>query len=107
MEVTGQLAGGIAHDFNNLLAVILGCCQCLENETALNEDGQELVGEIFKAGSRAATLTRQLLAYSRQQVLKPTVLNLNEVIIETGNMLERLIGEDIALTSNLCTRLGR
>ncbi len=105
MEITGQLAGGIAHDFNNLLAVILGCCQCLESEAALDDDSQDLVGEIYKAGNRAATLTRQLLAYSRQQVLKPSVLNLNEVIIETGNMLERLIGEDIAVTSNLFSRL--
>ena len=105
MEITGQLAGGIAHDFNNLLAVILGCCECIENGQALSHDHQELVQEIFKAGNKAAVLTRQLLAYSRQQVLQSSVLNLNEIVIETGNMLGRLIGEDIALTTNLFSRL--
>jgi PAS domain S-box-containing protein len=105
MEVTGLLAGGIAHDFNNLMAVILGCCQFLESDATLNDDNRELIEEIFKAGNRAANLTRQLLAYSRQQVLQPAVLNLNEVVLETGVMLERVIGEDVALTSNMLPSL--
>ncbi|MDZ4818547.1 MAG: ATP-binding protein, partial [Planctomycetota bacterium] len=106
MEVTGQLAGGIAHDFNNLLAVILGCCQFMEYDDSLTNDNRELIEEIFKAGNRAASLTRQLLAYSRQQVLQSTIVNLNEVVIDTGMMLERVIGEDIRLTNRLCAELS-
>ena len=101
LEATGQLAGGIAHDFNNLLAVILGSCQFLEKDANLTDDGHELVGDIFKAGNRAAALTKQLLAYSRQQVLQSSVVNINEIVIETGTMLERVIGEDIVLMSRL------
>ncbi len=105
METIGHLAGGVAHDFNNLLAVILGCCQFLENDATLNGDSRGLVEEIYKAGSRATALTKQLLAFSRQQILRPKVLNLNEVVTEAVTMLDRLIGEDIALKTNLCARL--
>jgi len=101
MEVVGHLAGGVAHDFNNLLAVILGCCQFLEQDETLIGDGRDLVEDIYKAASRAATLTKQLLAFSRQQILHPKVLNLNEVVTEAVTMLDRLIGEDIKVTTNL------
>jgi PAS domain S-box-containing protein len=105
MEVVGRLAGGIAHDFNNLLAVILGCCQFLENDEALCPDSQELVEDMHTAASRAAALTRQLLAFSRRQILQPKVLNLNEVVTETVTMLDRVIGEDISLHTALCPTL--
>jgi len=85
--------------------VITGYCECLESEDTLTNDNQQLVTEIHKAGDRAASLTRQLLAFSRQQVLQPKVLNLNEVVTETGNMLKRLIGEDVELTTTLCPTL--
>lgn len=97
MEAVGRLAGGVAHDFNNLLTVILGF-----TDTALlgcEDDpvmGQNL-GEIRKAGERASALTRQLLAFSRRQVIAPAVLDLNEVITQSQKMLGRLIGEDIEL----------
>lgn len=105
LEAFGQLSGGVAHDFNNLLTVISGYCECLEDYATLTDDSLEMVKEIHKAGDRAATLTRQLLAFSRQQVLQPKVLNLNEVIADTGKMLDRLIGEDVDLTTVLCPTL--
>ena len=105
MEVVGHLAGGIAHDFNNLLAVILGCCQFLENDTALTHESRKLVDEIDMAANRAAGLTRQLLAFSRQQILQPKVLNLNEIVTEAVTMLKRLIGEDVELNTKLLVDL--
>jgi len=99
MEAVGLLAGGIAHDFNNLLTAILGYSNLLLAD--LSEDSplrSDIVG-IKKAGERAATLTRQLLAFSRQQVLKPELLNLNSVVANMGEMLHRLIGEDIELVT--------
>ncbi|QDU25317.1 Blue-light-activated protein [Anatilimnocola aggregata] len=105
MEVVGHLAGGIAHDFNNVLAVILGCCQFLENDVAVGGESRELVEEIYKAANRAASLTKQLLAFSRQQILRPMLLNLNEVVTEAVAMLDRLIGEDITVKTSLQSRL--
>jgi two-component system cell cycle sensor histidine kinase/response regulator CckA len=106
MEAVGLLAGGIAHDFNNLLSVILGYSESLLEGAHLDPKMHSKCEEIKKAGERAASLTRQLLVFSRQQVLEPKVLNLNTVVLETVEMLERLIGEDIELQTNLDPALG-
>jgi PAS domain S-box-containing protein len=102
MEAVGRLAGGIAHDFNNLLTVIRG-----NAELALLEGGADTartrINAIDSAAESAASLTNQLLAFSRKQVLRPSTLQLNDVIRETGRMLERIIGEDIELITNLGT----
>ncbi len=99
MEAIGRLAGGIAHDFNNLLTGIMGyseiMLQSLDGKSTLRRE----VEEIKKAGKSAASLTRQLLAFSRKQVLQPTLLNLNDVIMDMNEMLKRLIGEHIRLTT--------
>ena len=97
MEVVGRLAGGVAHDFNNLLTAILGYCELLLAAQEEGAPGRQDVLEIKKAGERAALLTRQLLAFSRRQVLKPKLLNLNKVMDDLGQMLQRVIGEDIEL----------
>lgn len=105
MEAIGQLAGGIAHDFNNLLSVINGYCELLEQEMAQNGTPGRGCEQIKKAGERAACLTRQLLAFSRQQVLEPTVLDLNAVIVDLEKMLKRLIGEDVEFKTLLDPKL--
>jgi two-component system cell cycle sensor histidine kinase/response regulator CckA len=97
MEVVGQLAGGIAHDFNNLLGVILGYTDLLLDRPGLSDPQRKDIGEIRKAGDRAALLTRQLLAFSRKQVLQPKTLDLNGLIAGTQELLRRLIGEHIEL----------
>jgi PAS domain S-box-containing protein len=107
MEAVGRLAGGVAHDFNNLLTVIKGNVQLLldaEPGTVLTSDELE---EIDTAADRASKLTRQLLAYSRQQVLQPCVLDLNAVVADTERMLRRLIGEDVELRTALAPDLAR
>lgn len=100
LEAVGRLAGGVAHDFNNLLTAILGYCGILErgmrDETMLND-----LREIADASKRAAALTRQLLAFSRRQVLAPKILNLNAVVSAMQRMLGRIIGEDFALVATL------
>ena len=105
MEAVGQLSGGIAHDFNNLLSVILGYCDLLEDGLGRNSTFSKTAQEIKKAGLRAASLTRQLLAFSRQQVLELKVLNLNTVVTDTEKMLRRLIGEHIEITCDLARDL--
>ena len=107
MESVGRLSGGIAHDFNNLLGVIIGYGSVLEERVDVDSDLRKGIQEIKKAGQRAAALTRQLLAFSRQQVLEPKVLSLNTVVADIGKMLLRLIGEDIELTTLLQPDLGR
>src|SRR6266516_1021061 len=106
MEAVGQLAGGIAHDFNNLLTAILGNTQLLLRDLPPGDAKRGDVEEIRKASERAASLTRQLLAYSRRQMLQPEVLNLNGVVAEMDKMLRRLIGEHIALVTVLAPDLG-
>jgi PAS domain S-box-containing protein len=106
MEAVGRLAGGIAHDFNNLLTAISGNAHILRSELAPGDARVAEVDEIVLAGERAATLTRQLLAFSRRQVLQPRALSLNESIEELRGMLVRLIGEDLHLKTVLGPDLG-
>ncbi|HKW40295.1 MAG TPA: PAS domain S-box protein [Gemmatimonadales bacterium] len=101
MEAVGQLAGGIAHDFNNLLTAILGSTQLLLHATPPGDTRREDIEEIRNAGLRAAELTRQLLAFSRRQVLAPKVLELNAVVANMERMLRRLLGEDVELATTL------
>lgn len=101
MEAVGRLAGGVAHDFNNLLGVIIGYSDLLLEEVAANESLRQRVVEIKRAGKRAADVTRQLLAFSRKQVLSPRIIDLNAIVSETMRMLLRLLGEDIELLSKL------
>jgi PAS domain S-box-containing protein len=100
MEAIGNLAGGVAHDFNNLLTVIIGYSDFLLTKLDKQDQTNKFVGEIKKAGQRAASLTHQLLAFSRRQVLQPKVIDLNTVVADIEQMLKRLIGEDIELITD-------
>jgi len=95
MEAVGRLAGGIAHDFNNLLTIIRGNSDLLKDREGADSFHQKCVQQIQKASGRAVSMTRQLLAFSRMQVLQPRVMDLNGVVVEMGKMLPRLIGEHI------------
>jgi len=97
LEAIGKLSGGVAHDFNNLLGVILGYSSELQKRIPPDDPYREAVDEIQNAGKRAASLTQQLLAFSRKQVFEPQILDLKTIVAEAAKMLERLIGEDIAL----------
>ena len=101
MEAVGQLAGGIAHDFNNILTVIISYGAMLLDSIDPKDPNRQDVQQIATAAERAATLTRQLLAFSRKQVMQPQVININAVIGDIENMLRRLIGEDIVLNASL------
>jgi PAS domain S-box-containing protein len=101
MEAVGRLAGGVAHDFNNLLTTILGTSDLLLEELPPDKPWRQDVEEIRKAGERAASLTRQLLAFSRKQVLEAATIDLNETVSSISSMLHRLIGEDIELVTRL------
>jgi len=107
MEAVGQLAGGVAHDFNNLLTVIRGHTDLLLDHIGQTDALRRNVEQIQKSSDRAVSLTRQLLAFSRKQVLQPKVLDLNAVVAEMGKMLPRLIGENISLTISAAPSLGR
>lgn len=107
MEAVGRLSGGVAHDFNNLLGVIIGYGEIVQEGTAEDSPLRTCIDEILKAGHRAASLTRQLLAFSRQQVMDPRVLDLNVVVKDMEKMLKRLIGEDIQLKTALDSALMR
>jgi len=107
LEAIGRLAGGVAHDFNNLMSIVLGHAELLSEEASLNERMQNGLGHIRRAAERAASLTHQLLAFSRKQVLQPKVVNLNEIVADVQKMLSRVIGEDIELVSRLHPSLAR
>jgi two-component system cell cycle sensor histidine kinase/response regulator CckA len=98
MEVVGRLAGGVAHDFNNLLTVINGFSDMAMEELPTDHPARGMIEEVRRSGDRAAGLTRQLLAFSRQQVLESKVLDLSQAVRDAGRMLRRLIGEDVELT---------
>ncbi|HEA69388.1 MAG TPA: hybrid sensor histidine kinase/response regulator [Desulfobacterales bacterium] len=106
MEAIGKLSGGVAHDFNNLLTSITGNAELLSMKLQKDSPLKEYAKEISKASDRAASLTRQLLAFSRKQVLQPKVMSLNGAILDMEKMLRRLIGEDIDLKTTLSDELG-
>jgi PAS domain S-box-containing protein len=106
MEAIGRLAGGVAHDFNNLLSVIGGYSELLLNEIGPDEALRGMIEQIRQAGDRAASLTRQLLAFSRKQVVTPQVLDLGVILAGVDKMLRRLIGEDIELIARHHEGLG-
>lgn len=107
MEAIGNLAGGVAHDFNNLLSVILSYSSMLAEDMTPSDPRRADLEEIGAAGRRAVDLTQQLLAFSRQQILQPRVINLNDILTGVERMLRRVIGEDIELTVVLATELGK
>ncbi len=106
MEAIGRLAGGIAHDFNNLLTTILGYSEMLLSEGTTTKEALESVREISKSAQRAASLTQQLLAYSRKQVLRPEELDINELVKNITKMLRRLIHENVRLNTVLDPKIG-
>lgn len=107
LDSLGQLAGGISHDFNNILSVILGYCEILLQNTPLDIDVYNQIHEIFKAGKRASDLTKQLLIFSRKNVLQPVIADINDLITDIENMLRRLIGDHIIIKTNLQKPIGK
>ena len=106
MEAVGRLAGGIAHDFNNLLTVMTSCSEMLLDDLAAEDARRGDVEEIRGAAQRAASLTRQLLAFSRKQILQPTLLDLNSVATEMERMVSRVVGENVKVATHLDPDLG-
>ena len=107
MDALGRLAGGVAHDFNNLLSVILSYTEIVHSGMKPDDPALADLDEIMKAGQRAAELTRRMLAFSRHQVLAPRVLDPNDVVASVKKMLERVLGEDVALHMVLAPDLGK
>jgi two-component system, cell cycle sensor histidine kinase and response regulator CckA len=107
MEAVGRLAGGVAHDFNNLLTAILGFSTMVLEDLPADHPSRNALLEIKHAGESAASLTRQLLAFSRQQILQLEVLDLNNVVQRMDALLQRILGEDVALVAQLAPSLGR
>jgi PAS domain S-box-containing protein len=105
MEAVGRLAGGVAHDFNNLLGVITGYGELMRRQVGTGQARTRLE-EIMKAAERAAGLTRQLLAFSRKQILRPRLLDLNEIVADLGSMLQRVVGEDVVIETRGGEELG-
>ncbi len=97
MEAIGQLAGGVAHDFNNILTAIYGHCSILQMKMGKDAPFRSDIDQIYAAAERAANLTRSLLAFSRKQIMSPKKVNLNEIVMNVGKLLTRIIGEDIQL----------
>jgi signal transduction histidine kinase len=106
MDAVGRLAGGIAHDFNNMLTAILGYCELLLEDPDLPESPRNDIREIEKAGKTASQLTRQLLAFSRREIVEPTLLDLNAIVGGMDNMLNRIVGEHIAMKTTLAADLN-
>jgi len=106
LESIGRLAGGVAHDFNNHLTVINGYCDLMISNLALDDPNREFLLDVRRAGERAATLTRQLLAFGRKQFLSPRPVSLNRIVSSMETMLRRLVPENIALSTRLAPGLG-
>ena len=106
MESVGQLAGGVAHDFNNLLTAILGNCELIDMDQLAGDELATALAEIRDASNKATALTRQLLAFSRKQVLQPQRIDLNQTVAELERMLARIIGEDIDFVTVLSPSVG-
>jgi PAS domain S-box-containing protein len=107
LDAVGRFAGGVAHDFNNLMTIVIGNAELMLMGLAKNDPLRKDVKEIRKAGDRAASLTRQILAFSRKQALSPRVLDLNTVLTEMNKMLKRIIGEDVEIRTIYAQGLGR
>jgi PAS domain S-box-containing protein len=101
LESLGQLAGGIAHDFNNILLIVSGNSELALKHLPADHPAAELIAEVYEAAGRGASLTRQLLAFSRRQMLEPRTIDVNALVAETEKMLRRLMGEDIELATHL------
>src|SRR3989442_506912 len=107
MEAVGRLAAGVAHDFNNLLTAIIGYTQLIQRRFPADHPASKDAGEVLGAAERAASLTRQLLIFSRQEVLEPQVLDLNRIVTDIDRLLRRLIGADVNLLTAPAPDLGR
>jgi two-component system, cell cycle sensor histidine kinase and response regulator CckA len=107
MEAVGRLAGGVAHDFNNVLCVILSYCSLISENLRPDEPLRGDIEEIAKAGRRAADLTKQLLLFSRQQVIETKVIDLNDVLANMDKMVRRIVGEDVEVKSTVASTVGR